>query len=63
MQRFIFLIFCLEMSRADAVEDDEPANAAKTGGVSLKKIDMLKLLDCWGVTETVIREDTSRKRV
>ena len=44
------------MSRADVVDDDEPTNAAKTGGVSLKRVDMLKLLDCWGVTETIIKD-------
>ena len=44
------------MSRVDAVEDDEPASAAKTGGVSMKKTDMLKLSDSWGITEPIIKK-------
>ena len=44
------------MSRVDMADDDETTNAAKSGGVSLKRADMLKLLDSWGATETIIRD-------
>ena len=44
------------MSRVDVGEEDEPVNSSKTGGTSLKKSDMLKLLNHGGRTEPIIKE-------